>query len=97
MRTLTVDHAQHIWVFNLAKHRWIDTAHNKIKPNDIIRVFQKNWKSVCDYCGESILYCTGVKLEDNASTIHYTPLVHQLERMDKDEQTRILADKNIMS
>ena len=96
MRNLTVEQNFHIWVFSMEKHKWIETAHNKIKPKDIIRVFQKNWKTICDYCGESVFFCNSVKLEDNVSTIHYTPLIHQLETMSTDEKSRILADKCIM-
>jgi hypothetical protein len=87
---LSYDH--HVWKYDLDKHRWNSSiSHDKIKPNDILAIFKKNWKSVCDG-GEQVFYAHNLKLEDTGMTIQYTTLRNQLETLSEDEREIIMAD-----
>jgi hypothetical protein len=95
MRDLIIEKTDHLWIFDRIKHKWLDAAHNELKPNDIFMVFEQNWKTFCDHIGEYVLYCKTVHLEDTGRTIKYTPLRNQLSFLAPDERDNILADKII--
>jgi hypothetical protein len=95
MRNFTVDQNHHLWIFDRVKHEWTNATHNKLKPNDIFIFFKKDWKTVCDTCGEYILYCKEVNLEDTNTTVYYTPLRKQLELFSQEVRNTILAEKHL--
>jgi hypothetical protein len=95
MRNFIFDRNHHLWIFDRVKHKWTQSAHNKLKPDDIFILFKKDWKTVCDTCGEYILYCKEVQLEDTDTTVYYTPLKTQLELFSQEVRNSILAEKTL--
>lgn len=81
-------------IFDFSKGCWdlMNTDESKIHAGDIVYLMAKNWKTITER-GESVFYCTEVKLNGVHLTNTYRPLSSVMEKLEPSLQLKIKQNR----